>query len=119
LVDIKLTGVASVSGIANWTAETWYTLNNISTSAPFTPTTKLVAPARSSQNDGLTLRASGGRMELASVLGILVAEAPGTGGRTLAVPTTGWAPGVYLVSIRSGAKTLQRAVAAPCPFPDH
>lgn len=124
LVDIKLTGVASASGIANWTAETWYTINNLSASAPFEVTTRLAASA-ASPADGLTLRASGGRLELASVLGgiagaqvrntrgALVAEAAGTGGRTLELPTAGWAPGVYLVSVRSGAKVLQRAVAVP------
>jgi glucose/arabinose dehydrogenase len=125
LVDIKLSGVASATGIANWTAETWYTLNKISTSAPFQPTTRLAAPAPASQADGLTLRASPGRLELASVVGgiagaqvrdtrgLLVAEAFGAGGRTLEVATTGWAPGVYQVSVRSGAKTLRRTVAVP------
>jgi cytochrome c len=125
LVDIKLTGVASASGIANWTSETWYTLNNLGTTAAFEPTSKLAAPASAAQTDGLALRISAGRLELASVLGgiagaqvrdtrgILIAEAAGSGGRTLEVPTAGWAPGVYLVSVRSGAKTLQRAVAVP------
>jgi hypothetical protein len=122
--DIKLTGVASATGVANWTTEAWYTLNSASTRKPFEAATKLAPPAPL-RSGGLVLRALPGRLDVTMALngiggvqvrnagGTLVAEVPGNGGKTLRIPTSGWARGVYLVSVRSGAATQRRAVAIP------
>jgi hypothetical protein len=125
VIDIKLSGVASASGIANWTQETWYTLNNASASQACETVVKIASPAPAFRDEGLSLRAAAGRLQLAAsfeaiagaqvrdMRGALVAEAAGNGGRSLEIPTAGWAPGVYQIAIRSGSKTLRRSVAVP------
>ncbi|MEO7424340.1 MAG: hypothetical protein ABI036_04085 [Fibrobacteria bacterium] len=123
--DIKLTGITSTSGLALWTQETWYTLNNISASNPFEPTVKLASPPTAFE-DAFRLRVSPGRLEVAAHLGgilsdaqvrntrgALVAQADGAGRTNLEIPTAGWASGVYMITVRSGAKTQQRALAIP------
>jgi glucose/arabinose dehydrogenase len=123
--DIKLTGIASASGVSLWTQEAWYTMNSISTSRPFEPTVKLAAPSPAFE-DAFRMRASSGRLELAARLGGIlsgaevrntrgevVAQADGAGRTNLEIPTAGWASGIYMVTVRSGAKTHRRAVAIP------
>jgi hypothetical protein len=123
--DIKLTGITSASGLALWTQEAWYTMNHISPSKPFDETVKLAAPS-AAFDDAFRMRASPGRLEVAARLGgilssaqvrntrgAVVAQADGAGRTNLEIPTAGWAAGIYMVTVRSGAKTHQRAVAIP------
>ncbi|MEO6095921.1 MAG: hypothetical protein ABIW76_09625, partial [Fibrobacteria bacterium] len=124
--NIKLNGISSASGISLWTKETWYTINNISTSGIFEPeVTKLEAPAL--REAGFRLHAQAGRLELAARFGVaiaraevrntrgaLVADVSGSGGTNLEIPTAGWASGLYIVTLRSGAgDSYQRQVAIP------
>lgn len=124
VVNVRPSGVTSASGLPLFTAQTWYTLNNISDSQPFSPPVKLAGPA-SVRKDGLIMRAWGDRLELAcplsavervqvrDVRGHLVADIRGQGARSLEVPTAAWAGGVYLVSVRSGSAEMRGAVAIP------
>jgi glucose/arabinose dehydrogenase len=123
VVKITLaTGIASSTGLANWTRDTWYTLNFQSNSAPFEPTVALAAPkaARPVWESGIRIQAQAGRLEVASLLadmggveirdvrGNLVAEIPVRGGRSAGIGTAGWAPGVYSISVRAEGGEARR-----------
>ncbi|MEO6097574.1 MAG: hypothetical protein ABIW76_18735 [Fibrobacteria bacterium] len=124
--NIKLKGIASVSGLSLWTQETWYTINNISTSIPFFKgTTKLAAPAN--KEEGFRIQARAGKLELAAKLGemiaraqvrnmrgALVADVNSAGGTVLEIPTAGWTSGIYIVTMRAGTgASYQREIAIP------
>lgn len=126
LVNINLAaGVASASGLANWTRETWYTLNIQSASKPFEDPVALAGPkaSRPVWESGVRILAQTGRLEVASALadmdgvevrdsrGSLVADVPGQGRRSASIGTDGWARGVYSIAVRAeGGTTRQLAV---------
>jgi hypothetical protein len=125
VVHIRLNAaIAATSGATLWSPETWYTLNALSNTQPF-PAVNIARPLQAYRNDGLEIRAAARHLEVAAgqqaildvhvrdARGALVAKIPGLGRSTLQVPTAGWMPGVYSVSLRSGVKTLQRVVAIP------
>lgn len=122
---VKITlaaGIASASGLSNWTRDTWYTLNFQSNSAPFEPPVSLAGPkaARPVWESGIRIRPQAGRLEVSSLLadmngvvirdarGALVAEIQGQGRRNAGVATAGWAPGVYSVTVRAEGGEARR-----------
>lgn len=126
VVNIDLAGgIASAAGLANWTKETWYTLNFQSESKPFEPTVALAGPraGRPVWESGVGVKPLDGRLVVTSDLegirfvevhdarGGWVAAFPGHGLRSLDIPTAGWARGLYQVTLRVvGGATSRRAV---------
>jgi hypothetical protein len=122
---VKITlaaGIASSTGLANWTRETWYTLNFQSNSTPFEPPVALAGPKaeRPVWESGIRVLAQAGRLEVASKLagmrgveirdvgGALVAEIPGQGRKSAGIGTAGWAPGVYSITVRAEGGEARR-----------
>jgi hypothetical protein len=123
VVNIDLAaGIASASGMANWTRETWYTLNIQSPSKPFEDPVALAGPkaSRPVWESGVRILAHPGRLEVASALadmsgvevrdanGSLVAEIPGQGRRSASIVTDGWARGVYSIAVRTEGGVTRR-----------
>lgn len=115
--------IAASNGTANWTKETWYTMNQLSNIPVFAKPRSERQPV---WGGTLEFRASMGRVDLRSNLGGIrsvevrdvqgsrVAEIPGHGAKDLRIATTGWAPGVYNIAIRSeGDAMAYRKVAIP------
>lgn len=121
-------GIASKTGGAAWTKETWYTMNALGTSRHF-ETTAAAPDAMAARRAGwdreiraevrqgrLIVRMGGqggASVQVRNMQGTLAAEAAGPEALRSGIATAGWAPGVYTVQIREGGLTAHRRVVVP------
>ena len=128
LAYIHLKNVSSAAGEKPWATEAWYTLNNISPSAPFSPTTRIgkagLAPggarsipvARAGRDllkVGLPDLSGTYVITVHDARGGLRGQAEGRGGSEVLVRLLSNTGGTLLIRLRGGSGELRRLVALP------
>lgn len=126
VVHLKINGLKSAEGDTAWIKETWYTLNHMSTEAPFSVP---VSAAAGAGPEGLEakLRTAGGEVaihiagigraqaEIADARGRVLWRAALERGREYRLDRARFQPGLLFLKVVAGRSTLTRQVALPAP----
>jgi hypothetical protein len=120
--------IQSTNGKSLWNSESYYTLNAISTTAPFEPSVTLAEPRSVREKKGFKINLASGTMHLSALgsemqslevrdtRGAMVSQSSSLGDRgvrNFQVSTADWKPGLYVVSVKSEGAIYRQRVLIP------